>query len=61
MPTSPLMSCANTRTVSRLIGTLRTPWIRQKRKDVLKEERKDAPKEEKKDAPKEEKKDVPKV
>lgn len=61
MPTSPLMSCANTRTVSRLIGTLRTPWIRQERKDAQKEEKKDAQKEERKDVLKEERKDAPKA
>ena len=58
LPASLLQSCANTKTVLRLIETSRTHWIRQRKKDVLKEERKDVLKEEKKDALKEEKKDV---
>lgn len=58
LPASLLQSCANTKTVLRLIETSRTRWIRQRKKDVLKEERKDVLKEEKKDALKEEKKDV---
>ena len=73
LPASLLRNCANTKTVLRLIETLRTRWTQQKKKDVLKEERKDVPKEErkeerkavlkeeKKDAPKEEKKDAPKA
>ena len=58
LPASLLQNCANTKTVFRLIETLRTRWIRQRKKDVLKEEKKDVPKEERKDEPKEEKKDV---
>ena len=58
LPASLLQNCANTKTVLRLIETLRTRWIRQRKKDVLKEEKKDVLKEEKKDVPKEEKKDV---
>ena len=50
LPASLLQNCANTKIVLRLIETLRTRWIRQRKKDVLKEERKDVPKEEKKDA-----------
>ena len=52
LPASLLQNCANTKIVLRLIETLRTRWIRQRKKDVLKEERKDVPKEEKKDVPK---------
>lgn len=49
LPASLLQNCANTKIVLRLIETLRTRWIRQRKKDVLKEERKDVLKEEKKD------------
>lgn len=58
LPASLLQNCANTKTVLRLIETLRTRWTQQKRKDVLKVEKKGVLKEEKKDALKEEKKDV---
>ena len=42
LPASLLQNCANTKIVLRLIETLRTRWIRQRKKDVLKEEMKDA-------------------
>ena len=58
LPTSLLQNCANTKIVLRLIETLRTRWIRQRKKDVLKVEEKDVLKVEKKDVLKEEKKDV---
>lgn len=49
LPTSLLQNCANTKIVLRLIETLRTRWIRQRKKDAQKEEKKDVLKEEKKD------------
>lgn len=58
LPASLLQNCANTKTVLRLIETLRTRWTQQKRKDVLKVEKKGVLKEEKKDVLKEERKDV---